>query len=63
MVGCSFVHCFAACGEVPCHHNHMTEATAHLMAGNGKGKQLLAGDLHPPQEEVPPANSSSDSIG
>lgn len=48
MAGCSLVHCFVACGEVACHHERMTEAAAHLMARNGKGKQkeLQAPDLH-----------------
>lgn len=62
VVGCSFVHGFAACGEVACHHERMTDCSPHGQEWKGEAEGA-SGCWPLPQEEVPPANSSSDSTG
>lgn len=62
VVGGSFVHGFAACGEVVCHHEHMTGCSPHSQEWKGEAEGA-SGCWPSPQEEVPPANSSSDSTG
>lgn len=62
VVGCSFVHGFAACGEVACHHMRMTGCSPHGQEWKGEAEGA-SGCWPSTQEEVPPANSSSDSTG
>lgn len=61
VVGCSFVHGFA-CGEVACHHKCMTGCSPHGQEWKGEAEGAL-GCWPSPQEDVPPANSTSDSTG